>query len=111
MIKRTADFMALALENNIRLSPSEILPLVISEVKGDIKKLVADMPDEVLEEYLTKDRLSNYRKKAIAKVREAAAATGQAQTKSTGQSELNSKEAKEPKQEAKAMTVRDWLKS
>jgi hypothetical protein len=111
MIKRTADFMSLALENNIKLSPAEILPLVISEVKGDIKKLVADMPDEVLEEYLTKDRLSNYRKKAIAKAKEVAQAVGQSQVKATGQSELKTKEEKAAKDEPKKMSVRDWLKS
>lgn len=111
MIKRTAEYLELALRNNIDVSPEDVMPLVIQDLKGDIKQFVSEHTDEVLEEFVTKERLGAYRKKALAKAKEVAAATASpSNAKATGQSEARKAQPAEKKEE-KRITVRDWLKS
>lgn len=108
IVKRVADYLSLALENNIDLSVKDVLPLVQQELRGDMKQMIAAMGDEVLEEYVGKDRLGSYRKKMIAAAKQAAANTSNAPSsaKETGQ-----KAPSKAPVEAKKITVRDWLKS
>lgn len=111
MIKRTAEYLEIALRNNIDVSPEDVMPLVIQDLRGDIKQFVTDHSDEVLEEFVSRDRLNAYRKRAMAKAKEiAAAAQSPSSARATGQSEVKKSQPAE-KKEDKKITVRDWLKS
>lgn len=108
IVKRVADYLSLALENNIELSVKDVLPLVQQELRGDMKQMIAAMGDEVLEEYVGKDRLGSYRKKMIAAAKQAAATTqnSPSSTKESGQ-----KPSSKEKPEQKRLSVKEWLNS
>lgn len=72
-IKKMADYMLLALQENIDVSPEDVLPLVRQELQSDLKEMFALMPDEVIESIVGKDVIGRIRKKSVTKAKEMAA--------------------------------------
>lgn len=70
VVKKMADYMLLGLQNNIELSPDEILPIVKDEIQNDIKSMFSVMPDEVIESMVGKDVFNRIRKKNVNKAKE-----------------------------------------
>lgn len=69
-ITKMAEYMIFAAQNNIKLSPDDVAPLVKKQMKADIKALFNDSNDDILEELVGKDRLTKMRKKQIEKAKQ-----------------------------------------
>jgi len=65
-IKRIADWMMLAIENDIDVSPEEVIPLVRDEFINDTRAMFGSMPLEVIEGIVGKDTLNKIRKQTVA---------------------------------------------
>jgi hypothetical protein len=59
----------MGLQNNIDLTPDELIPLVKEEIQKDIKDMFSAMPDEMIEQIIGKDFIGRIRKKQIAKAK------------------------------------------
>lgn len=75
VVKKVAEYMMLGLQNNIEVTPDEVMVLVKEEIQNDIKEMFGAMPDEVVEKFLGKDRMSSMRKKNLAKAKSNPATT------------------------------------
>lgn len=109
IIKKMADYMLLGLENNIDLTPDEVLPLVRDEIYNDIKEMFGAMPEEVIENMIGKDVFNRVRKKNLAKAKGQTAAPPvplKAAIKDTGKTSAN----QEKKPAGKKMTYREFFK-
>lgn len=71
VVKKMADYMMLALQNNIDASPEDVLPLVRQEILDDVKAMFSVMPEEVIEGIVGKETINKIRKKSIAKAKQA----------------------------------------
>jgi hypothetical protein len=71
VIRKMADYMLIGLENNIDLTPEDILPLVRQEVQDDLKSMFQVAPEDVIEQMLGKDVINKLRKKNLAKAKQA----------------------------------------
>lgn len=71
VVKKMADYMLLGLQNNVDITPDEIVPLVKEEIQQDLKDMFAVMPEEVIEQLVGKDVIGRIRKKQIAKAKSA----------------------------------------
>lgn len=100
-VKAMADYMMIALQNGIDLSPQEIAPIVKDMTQREFKELVQSLPDDQLEDFLGKEVLSRLRKKNVAKAK--AIDTSNA-IKSTGKTDTAT--SKEP---AKKMTMKEFF--
>lgn len=69
VVKKMADYMLLGLQNDIEMTPDEIIPLVREEIQNDLKEMFAVLPDEVVEKLIGKDKLNSIRKKNLAKAK------------------------------------------
>lgn len=69
VVKKMADYMLLGLQNNLDVSPEDVLPIVREEILADIKAMFDVMPEEVIEKFLGKDVLTKLRKKNISKAK------------------------------------------
>lgn len=67
MTRRVADYMISALNDNMKVDPSDVLPIVREEMLSDLKDMFSVMPAEVLEEMIGKDSLDKIRKHRISK--------------------------------------------
>lgn len=70
VVKKIADYMLLGLQNNLDVTPEDILPMVREEMVSDLKEMFAVMPDEVVEAIVGKDVINRIRKKSVAKAKE-----------------------------------------
>jgi len=68
-VKKFAEMLSVALDNNLDVSAQDLAPLVKKELEEDIKKYFASSPDEVIEAILGKERLNGMRKKQVAAMR------------------------------------------
>lgn len=68
-VRRMTDYMLLALENNIELTPAEVANIVKQEIEGDLQELIGAMGEDKAESFIGKDILSKIRKKNIAKAK------------------------------------------
>ena len=84
VVKKIADYMLAALQEGYDVSPEDVIPLVKEELKKDLQSLVGAMPDEALEQFLGKERLNSFRKKNLAKAKEAASVSSAKAIKDTG---------------------------
>jgi len=84
VVKKIADYMLVALQQGYDVSPEDVLPLVREEIKTDIQALIKVMPDEVLEQFLGKDVFNRFRKKNLAKAKEATTVATAKAVKDTG---------------------------
>lgn len=101
-VRKMAEMMLIALQNNVDLSPADLVPLIRKQMQVDIKELFSAANDDVLEELVGKDRISKIRKKKVAAVQQQVAQTAN-QVKSTGKTTAT-KEAP-----AKKMTIKEFL--
>jgi len=104
VVKKMADYMLLGLQNNVDLTPDEIVPLVKEEIQKDIKDMFAVMPDEVIEQIIGKDIIGRLRKKQIAKAKSAPVPVNKA-VKDTVKKASGDSDGNEGK-----MTIRDFFK-
>lgn len=100
-VKRISEYMLLGLKNGMDVNPEDVLPLVIEESKKDFKDLIGSSNDDLVEEFLGKDRINSFRKKAIAKAKANAVAP---KVQDTGGKSM---ETKAPE---KRMTIKDRFK-
>lgn len=107
VIKRMADYMILAAENGVKVAPMDVLPIVKREMQEDLKQFFASSPDDLVEELLSKERISNFRKKALAAAKKPVETANS--IKSTGNS--SSAEVQEKKSEGKKQTISSWLRN
>jgi hypothetical protein len=102
VVKKIADYMLVALQEGYDVSADDVIPLVKQELEKDIQTLIGAMPDEALEQFLGKQRLANFRKKNLAKAKEAVAVSSAKAVKDTG----GKTSAKEPE---KKMSFKDFF--
>lgn len=68
-VKRMAEMMMIALENNIDLSPKDVAHIVKNNTMKDFKELLNSLSDDQVEDFIGKDVIGRIRKKNIAKVK------------------------------------------
>lgn len=102
VVKKIADYMLVALQEGYDVSAEDVIPLVKQELEKDIQTLIGAMPDEALEQFLGKQRLANFRKKNLAKAKEAVAVSSAKAVKDTGGKSV----AKEPE---KKISYKDFF--
>lgn len=102
IVKKIADYMLVALQEGYDVSADDVIPLVKQELEKDIQSLISAMPDEALEQFLGKQRLANFRKKNLAKAKEAVAVSSAKAVKDTG----GKTSVKEPE---KKMSFKDFF--
>lgn len=66
-VKKMAEYLSLAVENNLNLDPEDITGLVEDEMRNDLRQLVSVLPEDVIEEYFGKEAFNKVRKKKLAK--------------------------------------------
>lgn len=70
-VKRMADYMILGLDENMDITPQDVLPLVMEEMKNDLRDMFTSAPEDVVEEWIGKEVLTRIRKKQVAKAKDA----------------------------------------
>lgn len=70
MTKRIADYMIMGLNENMKLVPGDIVPLVKTEMMNDLKDMFAVMPAEAIKEVIGKETLDKIRKYNLSKSKE-----------------------------------------
>lgn len=102
-VRKMAEMMMLALQNDIDLSPKDLVPLLRKQMQADVKDLFGAASDDIIEELVGKERISAIRKKKVAQAQKQVAQTANA-VKPTGS------EVKAAKKEAKPISIKDFLK-
>jgi hypothetical protein len=102
VVKKIADYMLAALQQGYDVSPDDVIPLVRDEIKEDLRSLINVMPDEALEQFLGKEVFNRFRKKNLAKAKEAANVSSAKAIKDTG----NKASTKEPE---KKVSFKDFF--
>lgn len=69
IVKKIADYMLLGIENDMDVSPEDVIPLVEEEMKSDLKSMFSVMPDEVLESLIGDDNYNRIRKRKLGKAK------------------------------------------
>jgi hypothetical protein len=70
VVKKMAEVMLVALENGMKVEPSQIIPVIRGEILDDMKQMFAAMPAEAVQELLGKDLIGKIRKGNVAKAKE-----------------------------------------
>lgn len=70
-VKKMADYMLMALENGVELTPDEIIPMLQDEIKSDIQQMFGAMPEEAIEKLIGGETLKKIRQKNIKRAKEA----------------------------------------
>lgn len=73
VVKKMAEYMLLGLQNDIDVTPDELIPLVREEMHQDLRAMFSVMPEEAIEQLIGKDTLKRLRKNNIAKAAPVAA--------------------------------------
>lgn len=84
VVKKMADYLLMALNAGVDVTPEDVLPLVRDEIHGDIKDMFGVMPEEVIEKMIGKDVLGRIRKKKVASAKQAPPAPLKSAIKDTG---------------------------
>lgn len=105
-VRKMAEMMMLALQNNVDLSPQDLAPIIRKQMQSDIKELFGAASDDVLEELVGKERISSIRKKKVAAVQSKQVAQTAAGVKATS-GKAPEKAAVEPKKQS----IKSWLNS
>lgn len=100
-VRKMAEMMLIALQNNVDLSPTDLVPLIRKQMQSDIKDLFGAANDDILEELIGKERISKMRKKKVAAVQQQIAQTATSVKASGGKSPAAP--------EAKKMTIKEFL--
>jgi len=65
-IAKMATYLKLALENNISLTPAEIVPIIEEDIRSEISSMFSAMPADVIEQVVGKEKLAQIRKTRVA---------------------------------------------
>lgn len=84
VVKKIADYMLVALQAGYDVSAEDVVPLVREEIKNDLQALIRVMPDEAIEQFLGKEVFGRFRKKNLAKAKEASTVSSAKAVKDTG---------------------------
>lgn len=103
-VKKMAEWMYVALQNNIDLEPKDVIPLIRKEMKEDLKEFFSISGDDMVEEILGKDRINNMRKKQVAALKERKV-VNTLNIKPTGESKKDDKASTEKK-----VSIDEWLR-
>lgn len=99
------NYLEEATANNLKVSVSDVIPLVKEEMKNNFKALASSMSPEDLEDWVGKEVLSNYRKSNLKKVKEnQKVAALKSQVKDTG------KTGKVEEKKAEPISYKDFFK-
>ena len=79
--KRIAEYMLQGLQNNVNLSPEDVLPLVREDYINDLQSTFKGMSADKVESFIGKDLFNAVRKKNVAKAKSATPATVKAAMK------------------------------
>lgn len=104
-VRKMAEMMMLALQNDIDLSPKDLVPLLRKQMSSDFKEFIGASSDDILEEIIGKERISGLRKKNVAKVKNQQVAQTANSVKSTGKAEV-----KADKKDSKKIEMKDFLR-
>lgn len=99
-VKKMADYMIMAVNEGLDVTPEDVLPLVKEEMQNDLKEMFAVMPEDVIEQLIGKDVLTKIRKKNLQKAKQAQVAA-KPQIQDTGKAKESSKTDAEKKQSMK----------
>lgn len=66
IVKKMTELMMLGIENNIDVSPADVIPLIRDEMHRDIQEMFQVMPAEVIEQIIGKSNLDKLRKRRVA---------------------------------------------
>lgn len=106
-VKRLADYALIAAREGVDVPMKDLVPLVMKEVKEDLRQLMDLSKDEFVEDLLSKDRIANIRKKHLAASRSQGAGIKSASSiKDTGSNQPSEK-ALSPTE--KKVKLKDYL--
>lgn len=77
IINKFGQLMDAALQYGVDVNAEELIPIVKSAYMRDMKEMIGKLPDEVIEDMITPDRVKGIRNKRIQAVREANAKASQ----------------------------------
>lgn len=100
-VRYMAEYMSLALKNDVELSAEEVAPLVLKKMKEEYRDLIRSAPDEILSDFIDKDIESRLQKKRVANLKKPVESA--AQIKTTGV------KAQEKKIDIKKKKISDFL--
>lgn len=69
VVRKMAEYMLIGANNNINLSPEDVLPLVRQELMADLQEIINAMGEDQAEEFIGKEIFNRARKKNIAKAK------------------------------------------
>ncbi len=93
-IKKMANYMTLAVQNGIDVSPAEIMPLIQQEITSEFQQLIGVLPLDAVEDFVGKDVIKQIRKKYIDKARNKGRPTSMADIKGVDVSSRHQEPAK-----------------
>lgn len=102
-VKTMAEYMMIALQNNIELTPQEIVPIVKNNTLSEFKEILNSLNDDQLEDFVGKEIIGRLRKRNIAKSKAPETANA---VKATGES---TKKPEADKKNEKPKTYRDFF--
>lgn len=103
-VKKMAEYMMLALQNNIDLSAKDVVPLLKKQTLAEVREMIGLLPEDMLEDFIGKENISRVRKRSLAKLKETPKTVND--VKPAGNDVKKVEEKAKPKIEMK-----DWLKS
>lgn len=101
-VRYMAEALMFCLQNNIDLSPKDIVPYVKKQTLSEFKEMISSLPDEDFENWLGKDQISRIRKRSIQRSK---APTDPSNIKPTGADVKKEATAKEK------VPMKDFIKS
>jgi hypothetical protein len=107
VLKRIADVLLSAAENEKDISPKQAMNIVKKEMMRDLKEFFGGTPEDLIEELIGSDRIKSIRKKQLSKVKEQAKATN---VPSPNQVKATPKAEAKP-EAPKKVSMRDWLRN
>jgi hypothetical protein len=105
LLKRMADVMISAAENDKDISPKQAMNIVKRELTKDLKEYFDLSPDEVLEELLGDNNIKRLRKRQIAKVK-----ASQPQTLPPQQAKAVANPTLKQEEKPTKVNIKDWLR-
>ncbi len=106
LVKRMADVMMTALDNEKKITPKQALNIVQREMKKDISEMFRASKEDILEELLGSDTVKRFNQYQLGKYKKSQSVPSTKSIKDVGASPSKVKEA--PKPERK-QTINDWL--
>lgn len=101
-VKKMAEYMLLALQNDIDLSAKDVVPIIKKQITSEIREMFSAAPEDLIEDFLGKDNISRLRKRAVARIKDA--------PKTAEQIKPSGAEAQKPKEEPKKIPFKEFFK-